>query len=288
MNNHRQVELRRWIQKVSTASKPIKLDDVLGWEPIEVDPLESADAVTPEPPFLIELTQEKPMPNKRNAIVLAIAAAVIAVIAFAVANSGDEGPDGNNVTADQDGSTVTAPPLGETTTTETATSDQPELTPEAQAAVEAMTNTWVAWPDRPENEPAADYADDFAGLEQTVNDLVFERVIGQTRSDGVCTARGEIDPQTGGEIVDCTALYVDDVILAFGVDPVPMQGSFVVVDGQIARTLSFSKDRTPFAGYFDTYLAANGDAACNDPGTPADCAILMASLAREAAPGWEG
>ena len=117
MTNHRQVELRRWIQEASATSEPIELDAVLDWEPIEFDPVASGDDIDSEPPFIHELTQERPVTTKRNIVILAVAAAVIAIVAFAVTSSGDDGSDGNDVAANQDEPTATVPPEDETTAT---------------------------------------------------------------------------------------------------------------------------------------------------------------------------
>lgn len=115
MTSHRQVELRRWIQEASSTSDPIELEDVLDWPPIDVDPVASADDIGSEPPFIHELTQERPVTSKRTIAVLVVAAAVIAIVAFAVRSSDDNGSSGNDVAANQDEPTATAPPTDETT-----------------------------------------------------------------------------------------------------------------------------------------------------------------------------
>jgi hypothetical protein len=115
MSSHSETELRRWIQEVAATSEPTALDDVLDWGPIDSDHLSSIDVTDPVTIELAQPARERQMSSKRAGIILAVAAAVIAVVAFAV-TSGD-GSNGNDVAAERDEPTATAPADEETTVT---------------------------------------------------------------------------------------------------------------------------------------------------------------------------
>lgn len=110
MTDRHQVELRRWIQQASATSQPIELDDILDRAPIETDIVSPADVADSEIPLIQDLVQERPMPSRRNAAILIMAVAVIAIFAFALASSDDGAQDGDDVAAEQEVPTATAPP----------------------------------------------------------------------------------------------------------------------------------------------------------------------------------
>lgn len=113
MTSQSEAQLRRWIQEVAATSEPIDLDDVLDWPPVDSDPSSSIDVTIPVPLELAEPAWERPMSSKRAAIILAVAAAVIAVVAFAVTSR--DGSNGDDVAAEGDEPTATVPADEQTT-----------------------------------------------------------------------------------------------------------------------------------------------------------------------------
>ncbi len=111
MTDHREADLRHWIQAAAARSHPIKLDDVLNGTPPDLKPRTPADLTMSEPTIIVDLAEETPVTNKRNLyLALAAAVAVIALGAYAVTNS-----DSTTVAANQGDPAPATTPIQATT-----------------------------------------------------------------------------------------------------------------------------------------------------------------------------
>lgn len=215
MSDHRQVELRRWIQEVAAASEPIVLREVMNQPPIDRQPPELFEGPGAEQPHLSEPEWERRMNTRRASVILAAVAAIIAIGAFAVTR--DDGPINGDIMADDSDTAAAAPPADEATT--------------APSPAEVATEFWQAIADN-DWETALTFVD--PDLVDSPEVTTFGRA---NTLEGQFDWYEAVDWQwrleecvTLGDDAECTALATNAWSEALGVDPIP--GTFVVEFGE--------------------------------------------------------